>query len=76
MQSVKNSITSPPVAVSDISAQMRAREHAAYEREVDASIRRGLSQANDPTPRKHTLNEMHAHVSKTIVRRAREVTHA
>lgn len=70
------SVNSPTIAISDIAAQMRATERAAYEREVDASIARGLVQAVDPASKKHTLQEMHAHVSKTIVRMSKVQAHA
>lgn len=68
--------TSNAVSISDISAQIRAREHAAYEREVDASVSCGLAQANDLASQKHTLEDMHAHVSKTIARLAKVSAHA
>ena len=64
------------VSISDISAQIRAREHAAYEREVDVSVSRGLAQANDPDSPKHTLEDMHTQVSKTIARVAKVSAHA
>lgn len=70
------SVATPAIAISDLAAQMRATERAAYEREVDASISRGLAQAVDPARKKHTLQEMHAHVSKTIVRMSKVQAHA
>lgn len=70
------SVATPAIAISDLAAQMRATERAAYEREVDASISRGLAQAVDPASKKHTLQEMHAHVSKTIVRMSKVQAHA
>lgn len=61
-------LTFPTVAIADLAAQMRATERDAYEREVEASLARGLAQAVDPASKKHTLGEMHARVSKTIAR--------
>jgi hypothetical protein len=68
--------TEPTVSILDIDAQMQAREHAAYEREVDASIAAGLAQARDASSRKYSLNDMHAQVSNTIERVAKRVAHA
>ena len=69
-------VTLPSVAISDLSAQMRATERAAYEHEVDASISRGLAQALDPATSKHTLQEMHARAAKTITRMSKVAARA
>jgi hypothetical protein len=68
--------TEPTVSIIDIDAQMQARERAAYEREVDASIAAGLAQARDASSRKYSLSDMHAQVSQTIERVAKRVAHA
>jgi hypothetical protein len=60
----------PTVSILHLDAQMQARERAAYEREVDASIATGASS------KKYSLSDMHAQVSKTIERVAKRAAHA
>jgi hypothetical protein len=69
-------VAEPTVSILDLNAQMLAREHAAYEREVDASIARGLTQARDANSKKYTLSEIHEQVSQTIEQIAKRVAHA
>jgi hypothetical protein len=66
----------PTVSILHLDAQMQARERAAYEREVDASIATGLAQARDASSKKYSLSDMHAQVSKTIERVAKRAAHA
>lgn len=68
--------TEPTVSILDLDAQMQARERAAYEREVDASIATGLAQARDASSKKYSLSDMHTQVSKTIERVAKRAAHA
>ncbi len=65
------STTEPTVSILDLDAQMQARERAAYQREVDASLRRGLEEARDVRSSKATLDEMHARISANIVQVAK-----
>ncbi len=65
------STVEPTVSILDLDAQMQASERAAYQREVDASVRRGLEQARDARSSKATLDEMHARISANIMRVAK-----
>ena len=66
----------PTVSILDLDAQMQARERAAYQREVDASISRGLEQARDVRSSKVSLEEMPARLSANIVRVAKSLVAA
>lgn len=63
---MNNLVAEPTVSILDLNAQMQAREDAAYDREVDASLAHGLAQARDSNSKKYTLDEMHADAIQTI----------
>ena len=71
LQIMNTQIAEQTVSILDLDAQMQAREGAAYQREVDASISRGLEQARDVHSSKVSLDEMHARLSANIVRVAK-----